>query len=60
MSKSTLIGKKKLDDFIFLVAILKVTDENGRIRIWIRLVRGTDSYQNITDPQHWKKEQGIR
>ncbi len=25
--------QKKLDKFIFLVAILKVTDENGRIRI---------------------------
>ncbi len=51
--------KKKLDKFIFLVAILKVTDENGRIRIRIRLVRGADPYQNVTDPQHWKKGKGL-
>ncbi len=43
---------------LFLVGVLKVTDEKTRIRSWIRLlkvwIRGSDApYQNVTDPERW-------
>jgi hypothetical protein len=42
----------------FLLGVLKVSDENSRIRIhlseaWIRGFGSVSRYQNITDPQHW-------
>jgi hypothetical protein len=51
---------KKLERKIIFVAILKVTDENSRIRSRIRLgsiVRGYADqdpygYKNVTDPQN--------
>jgi hypothetical protein len=53
-SKST--KKKK----IFLVAILKVTDDNNTIRnrfgVGTGSVRDTDPYQNVTHPQHWLRD----
>jgi hypothetical protein len=61
--------QKKLRKKIIVVAILKVTNKNIRIRCRIRgsdpesdpesdpLGGGTDPhpypYQNVTDPQHW-------
>jgi hypothetical protein len=43
-------------NFNFLVAILKVTDENSKIRSRIRRYGSADPdpYQNVTDPQHWQ------
>jgi hypothetical protein len=48
---------EKIDFDLFLVDILKATDEKSRIRIRIRncvvRIRGSGSYQNVTYPQHW-------
>jgi hypothetical protein len=45
------LQKVKLAKKIIMVAVLKVTDENSRIRMRSKNV--TDLYQNVTDPQHW-------
>jgi hypothetical protein len=54
MKLQKVTGEKKL----FLVAILKVTDENSRIRIrWSQQRYGSldpDPYQNVTDTPHYR------
>jgi hypothetical protein len=54
-------NKKMERKKLFLAAVLKVTYENYRIRIQIRIrsvgqryeSADPDPYQNVTDPQHW-------
>jgi hypothetical protein len=46
---------RKLFKKLFFVSVLKVNDENSRIKIRVQyLVRGADldTYKNVTDPQH--------
>ncbi len=50
-SKSNKILKRKLFVFsfvLFFASILKVNDENSRIRI-----QDADTQQNVMDPEHW-------
>ncbi len=54
--------QKNLDINKFLVAILKVTDENSRIRILSQRYGSADPdpYQNVTDPQHCFQVLGVK
>jgi hypothetical protein len=44
----------------FFIGILKVKDENSRIRIYLSEERipDPDPYQNVTDPQHCLQRAG--
>jgi hypothetical protein len=50
------IKKKNFIKKLFFVGLLKVSDENGRIRIRIRIQRhgsaDPDPHQNVLDPEH--------
>jgi hypothetical protein len=55
------IGKINLEENLFYVGILEVSDEKRRIRIRIlkSSVHGSEDpnpYQNVTDPEHWSKQ----
>jgi hypothetical protein len=59
------ISRKTFYEKYFFVGLLKVNDENRRIRIWIWIHLSEadldpDPHQNAMDPQHCKKDRNIR